>query len=390
MSDALEVHAHADLPLGVSTERFLADYWQQRPLLVRRAIADFVAPIDGDDLAGVAGEPEALARLVEYTKRGDRWQVREGPFSAADFARLPARDWTLLVQDCDKWFDSVHAVLERFAFIPAWRVDDVMVSFAAPGGSVGAHVDHYDVFLLQGAGQRRWQISTDPHAAKEMRVDAPLKLLREFRPTHDWVLEPGDLLYLPPGVPHFGLALDACLTFSIGMRAPSWAELAWEYVDACVESLPDEERLVDASVAPPKLRHELGLADIERARTGIARALAMPPDAFADWLGGFFSRYRNPLQAPTGSGKTPRAGQFDRALAAGHALVRNPWSRLVLLPGARGAVAWINGERYPLSRKLALRLDADLPIDAAWVGRLSAADRATLATLHARGHLRRA
>src|SRR5690606_24439702 len=174
-----------------------------------------------EDLAGLACEESALSRLILLDRATDAWWVRNGPFDDADFAALPQRDWTLLVQDVDKWDQDVAALLQSFDFLPRWRIDDIMVSYAVPGGSVGAHVDQYDVFLLQVGGRRRWRIDNRTDPPLEFRADAELRLLQQFDPSHEWLLEPGDMLYLPPGVPHHGVAEDACLTFSVGMRAPA-------------------------------------------------------------------------------------------------------------------------------------------------------------------------
>ncbi|MGH8112125.1 MAG: cupin domain-containing protein, partial [Rhodanobacteraceae bacterium] len=228
---AIEVRARRNQPLGMPPARFLRDYWQKRPLLVRNAFADFAPPLAPDELAGLACMDGALARIVVHGKsrppdfglrRNDgKWKVFTGPFNDATFTGLPDTTWTLLVQDADKWDEATAALLKPFGFIPSWRIDDVMISYATDGGGVGAHVDQYDVFLLQGLGQRHWSIDTRPNPPTAFRDDVPLKLLREFHPTHAWMLDPGDMLYLPPGVPHDGVAVGECMTFSIGMRAPA-------------------------------------------------------------------------------------------------------------------------------------------------------------------------
>ncbi|MDQ3039313.1 MAG: cupin domain-containing protein, partial [Pseudomonadota bacterium] len=145
-------------PLGMSPAVFLRDYWQKKPLLIRNAFPGFVSPLEPEDLAGLACEDGVLARLIEHDTSNDAWRVRHGPFAETDFPALPDHDWTLLVQDMDKWDADIRDLLASFAFLPRWRIDDVMVSFAATGGSVGAHVDQYDVFLMQAQGQRRWQV----------------------------------------------------------------------------------------------------------------------------------------------------------------------------------------------------------------------------------------
>ena len=217
--------------------QFLRDYWQKHPLLIRNAFPDFTSPISPDELAGLSCEDGALSRLIVHDTATDAWKVQTGPLPEDVFATLPERDWTLLVQDVDKWDADVATLLHHFDFLPRWRLDDIMVSFAAPEGSVGAHVDQYDVFLIQGMGHRRWQIDAGPNPPQDFREDVELKLLREFTPTHDWVLGPGDILYLPPGVPHHGVAQDACLTLSVGMRAPSHGELLTDLADTLAEQL---------------------------------------------------------------------------------------------------------------------------------------------------------
>ncbi|HJT98110.1 MAG TPA: cupin domain-containing protein, partial [Rhodanobacteraceae bacterium] len=235
-----EVRAPSDSMLGMAPAKFLRDYWQKRPLLIRGAFAQFADPLTPNDLAGLACEELALSRLIVHERKRDRWTVRSGPLAEGDFAKLPKRDWTVLVQDVDKWDADVAALLDAFAFLPSWRIDDVMVSYAVDGGSVGAHVDQYDVFLLQGLGRRRWRISVDPAASRDFRDDAEIKLLRSFAPTHEWTLDPGDMLYLPPGVPHHGVAIGECLTYSVGMRAPSQAELVVDFAETFAQSLSDE------------------------------------------------------------------------------------------------------------------------------------------------------
>lgn len=195
----LQVDGRPAPPLGMTPARFLRDYWQKRPLLVRNAFPGLHPPISGDELAGLACEPYALARLVLHDAASDQWTVETGPFEESRFADLPEEDWTLLVQDVDKWDRDVAALLGHFRFLPDWRIDDIMVSFAAPGGSVGAHVDQYDVFLLQASGHRHWMIDSRAGAPSAFRPDQPLKLLQRFEPDEEWLLEPGDMLYLPPG-----------------------------------------------------------------------------------------------------------------------------------------------------------------------------------------------
>lgn len=204
-----------DIPVA----RFMREHWQRRPLLIRQALKDFVAPVGRARLLAYARSPQAEARLIE--RAAGKWHVRHGPL-----ARLPARrksGWTVLVQGLDLLDDDAHGLLQRFRFVPDARLDDLMASYATDDGGVGPHTDSYDVFLLQAFGRRRWRLSRQ----RDLKfVDgAPLRVLSNFRPSAEYVLEPGDLLYLPPGVAHEGTAIGECITYSIGFRAPSYQEL---------------------------------------------------------------------------------------------------------------------------------------------------------------------
>src|SRR5262245_41007250 len=183
---------------GLSSKQFLSQFWQRKPLLVRNAISDFKGVVQAPELLALATRPDVESRIV----RRDRgtWTVREGPFSRRELARLPRFDWTLLVQGLNLEVPQADALLRRFRFLPHARLDDVMVSYAATRGGVGPHFDSYDVFLLQGPGRRRWSIGRVQDS--ELEPGAPLKILRRFEPENEWLLEPGDMLYLPPGWAH--------------------------------------------------------------------------------------------------------------------------------------------------------------------------------------------
>ncbi|HPE60563.1 MAG TPA: cupin domain-containing protein [Thiolinea sp.] len=223
---------------------FLRDYWQQQPLLVRQAFPGFELPLSADELAGLACDTDT-SRLVLERGGQKPWELRPGPIPEPDFATLPETHWTLLVNDCEKLVPELQALVQPFRFIPDWRIDDLMISYAAPNGSVGPHVDAYDVFLLQARGQRRWQISTQPCEPDNFLPGLDLRVMRAFQPEQEWVLEPGDMLYLPPGVPHYGVAVDECMTCSIGFRAPSQAELLEQLLGHLVEQPAQNRRFTD-------------------------------------------------------------------------------------------------------------------------------------------------
>ncbi|PMQ02790.1 50S ribosomal protein L16 arginine hydroxylase [Dyella sp. AD56] len=352
----IEVRGSAKQPLGMSPAQFLRDYWQKRPLLIRQAFPDFVSPIEPDELAGLALEETALSRLIIHDESRDRWKVKSGPLTEKDFASTPNKNWTLLVQDVDKWDADVAALLEDFRFLPSWRLDDIMVSYAEPGGGVGPHVDQYDVFLLQGLGQRHWAIDTNPDAPKDFRPDVELKQLKVFEPDHEWMLEPGDMLYLPPGVPHDGTAFGGpCLTISVGMRAPSQAELTGDLADYLAERLPDELRYTDPDLAPTKSAGEIDRAALARLRGALPFAASLDDTTLTDWFGRFITRYRN-AQVPVAPEKELTEAALRKQLDGGAHLLRHPWARMAWARGKRGATLFVNGHAYPAAAELAERL----------------------------------
>jgi 50S ribosomal protein L16 3-hydroxylase len=212
---------------GISPAEFMSRYWQRKPLLVRQAIPNFKPLLSRSELLAMGTQPEVESRLVVGTDGGQRdWQMQRGPFAKRAIPKLSERDWTLLVQGVDLHSDAVAALMQQFRFVPDARLDDVMISYATDGGGVGPHFDSYDVFLLQAHGQRRWRIGRQKDLS--LVPDLPLKILANFEPEHDWVLNPGDLLYLPPRYAHDGIAVGECMTYSVGFRVPQKGDLARE------------------------------------------------------------------------------------------------------------------------------------------------------------------
>jgi len=357
---------------GLSADDFLRDHWQRKPLLIRGAFPNFQCPLAPDELAGLACEEGIEARLVEERGRDAEgnerpWQVSHGPFSEATFARLPERDWTLLVQAVDHYVPEVAALLEHFTFLPRWRLDDVMVSYAPPGGSVGPHVDQYDVFLLQGQGTRRWQLGGQVPDEAPILDGIDLRILEHFEveADQDWVLEPGDMLYLPPAWAHHGVSQsDDCLTLSVGFRAPSADEAITSYADYLGEQLPASRRYGDAGMAPPTDPAELDDAAVARMRRLILETLDDPAQ-LAQWFGRVMTqpKYADQL-VPT---ETPtEAEELVAALHEGEQLVRSPGSRFAwrALDEAR-ATLFADGDGVVCALPLAQTLASDAPLDAA-------------------------
>lgn len=386
----IEIEAGAQPPLGMPPAEFLRDYWQKRPLLLRNAFPGFVSPISPEDLAGLACEEAALARIVAHERNpasadADRWLLRHGPFPEELFPTLPQHDWTLLVQDVDKWDAGVAALLPAFGFLPRWRIDDVMVSFAAPGGSVGAHVDQYDVFLLQAQGHRRWRIDATPEPPLQQRPDSDLDLLQRFNSSHEWLLAPGDMLYLPPGVPHHGIAEDACLTFSIGMRAPSAAELLGDFVDTLAADADDALRYRDPDLAPATDPDEIDAAAMQRVVQALNLLRMNDPERLGDWFGRFITSYRSPGEIVAAQ-LPPARIQTEWQLQHGARLLRHPFARMAWRRTGRGARLYVSGQAFALPLRDARRLAAAAAIDGAAYAALSQAGRDAVIALYESGH----
>jgi len=236
-------------PIGI--ERFLHEYWQNNPLLIRNATKQFENVLSAEELAGLSLESEVESRLVQWDSKSDQWHVENGPFTEERFGKLPKEHWTLLVQSADQWVPEVAEILEQFHFLPRWRLDDVMISYAAPGGGVGPHFDHYDVFLLQVSGQRNWRLGQRCDETSKLRVDQPLRLLDRFEQCNQYQVRAGDMLYIPAGMAHWGTAeQEGSVTWSIGFRAPSAAELLVSAAERVAAELPDSLRYRDP--LPPR------------------------------------------------------------------------------------------------------------------------------------------
>ncbi|MCY0387887.1 cupin domain-containing protein [Robbsia sp. Bb-Pol-6] len=246
---------------GLSPQTFMTEYWQKAPLLIRQAAPEYIDRFPVDDLFELAGDDDVESRLVTRTR--GRWKLRRGPFADDARAALPPRDWSLLVQGVNLYDDDAAALLERFRFIPDARLDDLMISYAPDGGGVGPHFDSYDVFLLQTHGRRRWRISQQRDLSLDPRQ--PMKILSRFVAEQEWILEPGDMLYLPPHVAHEGVALGDCITCSIGFRAPSETELLSQFLQRMAERIganeaapvryqdPEQDAVACPAALPPRL-----------------------------------------------------------------------------------------------------------------------------------------
>lgn len=269
---------------GLSARQFIEEYWQKKPLLVRNAFPDFGDMLSPNELAGLACEEDVQSRLVLHSR--GKWRLEQGPFEEERFARLPKKDWALLVQGVNHHLSEADALLHEFDFIPRARLDDLMVSFAPDGGGVGPHFDSYDVFLLQGVGQRRWRISSQEDMT--LVPDAPLRILQNFRTDEEWVLNPGDMLYLPPKLAHWGIAVGDCMTYSIGFRAPSAQELAGQFLGFMQERVCLPGMYSDPDLLPPSRPAELSDQMLQKVEA-MLRGITWNSTDVADFLGTYMT-----------------------------------------------------------------------------------------------------
>ncbi|MEW6590927.1 MAG: cupin domain-containing protein [Pseudomonadota bacterium] len=335
---------------GLPPARFLREVWHKRPLLIRNAVPDFAGLVSPGAMQDLACRDDVESRLIQGS--GKHWQLDHGPFRKSDFRRLPKTDWTLLVQSLNHFLPEADALLARFDFIPHARLDDLMVSYAVPGGSVGPHFDSYDVFLLQGTGHRRWQISTQTDLA--LIDGAPLKILRRFKAEDEWVLGPGDMLYLPPHVAHYGVAEDACTTYSIGFRAPTADELAQGFLMHLQDSIQLEGRYADPDLRLQKHPGEIGRAMLDQIEAMLAK-IKWGRREVTEFAGRYLSEPKPSVFFDAPAAPLTRAA-FDKA-ASRHGVALDPKSRL-LFAGSR---FFINGEAFtPAAEETAaLKLLAD-------------------------------
>jgi 50S ribosomal protein L16 3-hydroxylase len=320
---------------GMSARRFLRDYWQKQPLLIRQAFRGFRGLLDKQALLRMAASEDVESRLVRYSRGA--WQLAHGPFSAGTLAKVPKRHWTLLVQDLNHHLAGGVDLLRHFSFVPHARVDDVMVSYAAPGGGVGPHVDSYDVFLLQGPGRRRWQISRQTDLT--LVADVPLKILRDFRPEQEWVLQPGDMLYLPPGCAHDGVAMDECMTYSIGFRSPSVQELAHGFLGHLQDELAFDGMYADPDLSPSAHPGEIPAPMLEQT-AAIASRIRWNREDIAHFLGAYMSEPKPHVIFAPPARTLSQPGFVKAASSLGVCLAAK--TRMLY----RGQVYYLNGERF--------------------------------------------
>ena len=325
---------------GLTPQQFLRDYWQKKPLLIRQAVPGFAGLLNPRQLIELACNEDAQALLVTH-QRG-KFGLRGEPFEAGDFAGLPKKgQWSVLVQGVNHFLPQAAELLKRFDFIPHARLDDLMVSYAPKGGGVGPHFDIYDVFLLQGHGHRRWQISTQKD--QTLIKGAPLRILKDFRVEQEWVLEPGDMLYLPPQCAHNGIAEDDCMTYSIGFRTPRYQELAEQFLVYLQDRIEIPGTYADPDLKLQKHPSEIGKPMLRQIAKQI-RKVKWDDEDVANFLGCYLSEPKPHIyfDAPA---KPLTQARFTSAVQK-HGLALD----LKTLMQCHGRSVFINGEAGPLPK----------------------------------------
>ena len=340
MSQALDVLG------GITAEQFLAEYWQKKPLLVRNALPEIVNLLEPNDVMELALDENINARLIKQKdKDPNQWSVKSSPLTKADFQKMP-KLWTLLVQAVDHYSFDLAELWKKFPFIPQWRRDDIMVSYAQKGGSVGKHFDFYDVFLVQGHGHRRWQLGQMCNAESEFVAGQPLKLLPEMDVHFDEVLAPGDLLYVPPGLSHYGVAEDDCLTYSFGFRMPNVAEM----MDRVSDKFADDQLLKNplTDIIRDKISPigQISPAELEYLKTELLAQL-QNPTVLEDALMSLMSEPKYPENIP--EAEAMGTGDLEEALDQGYSLILEPASRLLYTKDEDKLLFWANGEGICIS-----------------------------------------
>ena len=269
----------------LSHQEFLDKYWQQKPFIIRQAFDGSPLDITPEELAGISCDTDAPSRIV--IEHGESpWESLFGPFDNETFAKLPESHWTLLVNDLERFLPELRDIIKKFTFIPDWRIDDLMLSYAVNQGSVGPHTDEYDVFLIQTSGKRHWQLDTQPNYCKETLSDCSLSILKHFNKDTDWILEPGDMLYLPPNLPHYGIAQDdSCMTLSVGFRAPSQQELINGWIESITEKHEFKQRYSDKRRQLQKNSAEITQNDIDTLSKIIIEGINSQKNDLSLWLG---------------------------------------------------------------------------------------------------------
>ncbi|MCH7388432.1 cupin domain-containing protein [Acinetobacter modestus] len=338
---------------GITAEQFLNEYWQKKPLLVRNAMPEIMGLLEPEDVKELALEEDVSARLIrQKNKNPNEWHVKSSPLTKGDFQKLPNL-WTILVQAVDHYSFDIAELWKKFPFIPQWRRDDIMVSYAPQGGSVGKHFDFYDVFLVQGHGHRRWQLGQMCDESTQFIPDQPLKLLPEINVQFDEVLAPGDLLYVPPGLAHYGVAEDDCLTFSFGFRMPNLAEMTDRLSEQFAKNSVLTNPLADITRIKTNAIGEINNTEFSYLKTQLLDYLTQAPEFDAAIMAYMSeSKYPNSIPEP----EEIVVDDLVEVINSGYQLILEPASRLLYRQQDQLLDFWANGENICISQSFQAQL----------------------------------
>jgi 50S ribosomal protein L16 3-hydroxylase len=346
-------------PLGeLSVERFLKEYWNKKTLVIRQGFPNFESPIEPDELAGLACEEEISSRIVIEKGGKHPWQPIYGPMDEKIFKKLPKTHWTLLANDVEKHVPQLAWIVDAFRFIPEWRLDDLMISYAPEGGSVGPHFDQYDVFILQAKGHRRWQINTKPVDPSNQVKETPLRIQKDFTAEEEWLLAPGDIIYIPPGVTHYGVATDDCMSFSIGFRAVTHSDMVNDFVGYITQNLESSRVYRDIDLQAQSQPNEITEDALQRVRNIFAEYLKPDHPELMRWFGRFMSD--NKADVTPGTKKTSL-----KQLSALKTLYRHPASRFAFAKHHKQTLLFVDGDDFAVSAAFAKNLCKDRKVDMA-------------------------
>ncbi|MDN3377401.1 MULTISPECIES: cupin domain-containing protein [unclassified Pseudoalteromonas] len=275
---------------NLSEQEFLSQYWQKKPLLIKQGFTDFEDPLDANELAGLAVEESIESRII--TNHNNEWLAHHGPFE--DFELLTEQNSTLLVQAVDHWHPDAAQLLEPFRFIPNWRIDDLMISFSTPGGGVGPHLDQYDVFIIQGEGKRHWRVGMPDSKLKQFAQNNSLLQVEQFPAVIDCILEPGDILYIPPGCPHEGYAVENALNYSVGFRAPNQQDLFSSFADHVIDTETGNVRYQDQNLQLRESKGELTNTEANKIKQ-LLQSLLDDEHLLKSWLGNTVSQPKHEM-----------------------------------------------------------------------------------------------
>jgi len=376
-------------PLGeTSIDTFLNQYWQKKPLLIRNAFPDLQSPISADELAGLACEEHVNARLALEKSNNKHWQIEFGPFHENRFSSLPETGWSLLVSDVEKHYPDTKFLLNAFRFIADWRIDDLMVSYAPPGSSVGAHSDAYDVFLIQLSGERLWKISEN--YSDETLCNTDLPILKNFSAEQEWYLKAGDMLYLPPNVAHHGIAQAStnsngeeqhCMTASVGFRAPSVSTMVNDYVHYVHENtIATDTRYQDSTVRIPSHHAEITNETVEQFIHYLKQGLTLEHEQVRQWLGHYCSDNKA-FEDITLDAFSPQYESLP-LLTEDHSFTQSPYSHFLFSNNETNTFLFVDGISYKVSNIFAQTLCENDQIDILTLkNHISNSDKNVLLTL---------